>query len=121
MTDLDDQSDEVRGKGKRESGGGSVTDIQDPRVSAALNWVWTVLGSLALLIGVGMYNKLANMNDTLLVAVSKLETQGNQINDLRAEMGEIRKENASLRTQIAVLEGKAERGFRQGKEPFRAD
>lgn len=93
--------------------GGAVMEVRDPRVSSIINWVWTALGGLALLIGVGMYNKLSSMNDTLLVAVSKLETQGNQINDLRAEMLELRKDNATMRTQIAVIEGKVQRGIQE--------
>jgi hypothetical protein len=78
-----------------------------------LNWVWTALGGLALLIGVGMYNKLSNMNDTLLIAVSKLETQGSQIVDLRNDVSKLREENAVLRTQIAVIEGKVQRGIQE--------
>lgn len=100
-------------RGGGDSGGGHIHESQDPRVSAVLNWVWTALGSIALLIGVGMYNKLSNMNDTLLRAVSKLETQAEQINDLRAEMIELRKDNAGLKTQIAVIEGKVQRGIQE--------
>lgn len=96
-----------------DSGGASMLEVRDPRVSKALSLVWTGLGSLALLIGAGMYNKLSDMNDTLIKAVSKLETQGNQINDLRTEMTELRKENASLKTQIAVIEGKVQRGIQE--------
>jgi hypothetical protein len=114
MSDIDDQHEDVRsGRGKRESGGASMRDTRDPRLSQLLSWVWTALGGLALLIGVGMYNKLSNMNDTLLVAVSKLEAQGSQINDLRYDMAKLREENASLKTQIAVVQGKMERGIKE--------
>jgi hypothetical protein len=109
MTSLDEQHEDLR-DGR---GGGARMNISDPRVSAALNWVWTALGGLALLIGVGMYNKLSNMNDTLLIAVSKLETQGSQIVDLRNDVSKLREENAVLRTQIAVIEGKVQRGIQE--------
>jgi hypothetical protein len=105
---LDEQHEELRDKR-----GGARIDIRDPRVSAVLSWVWTALGALALLIGVGMYNKLSNMNDTLLVAVSKLEAQGNQINDMRAEMSKQRDEMTALRSQVFMLEGKTLRGIQE--------
>jgi hypothetical protein len=108
MTNLDEQHEELRDRGS-----GARMNISDPRVSAVLNWIWTALGGLALLIGVGMYNKLANMNDTLLIAVSKLETQGSQIVDLRNDVSKLREENAVLRTQIAVIEGKVQRGIQE--------
>jgi hypothetical protein len=92
---------------------GARIEMKDPRVSAALSWVWTAIGGLALMIGIGMYNKLSDMNDTLIRAVSKLEVQGTQINDLRAEMANQRNEIQALRSQVSMIEGRALRGIQE--------
>lgn len=83
----------------------------DPRMSAGIKWLWTTFGAMALLIGMGTYNKLSDMNDTLIKAVSKLETQGGQIIDLRNEVSKQRDEIAALRSQVYMLEGKTLRGI----------
>lgn len=95
------------------SDGAQVTINRDPRVSAVLNWIWTALGGLALLIGIGMYNKLSDMNDTLIRAVSKLEVQGTQINELRAEVSNQRNEIQALRSQVSMIEGRALRSIQE--------
>lgn len=96
------------------SDGAQVTITnRDPRVTAVLNWVWTSIGGLALLIGIGMYNKLSDMNDTLIRAVSKLEVQGTQINDLRVEVANQRNEIQALRSQVSMIEGKTLRGIQE--------
>ncbi len=106
MSDLDEQSDDVRGRG------GPTQNIgYDPRLSVGIKWLWTTFGAVALLIGMGTYNKLSDMNDTLIKAVSKLETQGGQINDLRTEVAKQRDEIAALRSQVYMLEGKTLRGI----------
>lgn len=87
--------------------------MEDGRVTAVVQYIWTGLGGLALLIGVGMYNKLADMNDTLIRAVSKLETQGTQINELRIDVSKQRDEIQALRSQVYMLEGKALRGIQE--------
>jgi hypothetical protein len=106
MSDLDQQSEDVRGKG-----GPTQIIGYDPRLSSGIRWVWTTFGAIALLIGTGTYNKLSDMNDTLIEAVSKLETQGNQIIDLRVEVAKQRDEIAALRAQVFMLEGKTLRGI----------
>jgi hypothetical protein len=108
MTDHDEQAEEVRGRGKR---GPTQTIGYDPRLSSGIKWVWTTFGALALLIGLGTYNKISAMNETLIVAVSKLETQGGQIVDLRVEVAKQRDEIAALRSQVYMLEGKTLRGI----------
>lgn len=94
----------------QDTGGASIT-VSDPRLSAGIKWLWTTFGALALLIGMGTYNKLSDMNDTLIKAVSKLETQGGQIEDLRTEVSKQRDEIAALRSQVYMLEGKTLRGL----------
>jgi len=93
-----------------ESGGASVR-VYDPRINSLINWVWATLGSIGILIGIGVYNKLAAMNDTLLIAVSKIENQGSQIADLRNELSKQRDEIAGLRSQVYTLEGRTLRGI----------
>jgi len=90
---------------------GPTQTIHDPRLSSGIKWLWTAFGALALLIGTGTYNKLSEVNDTLIKAVSKLETQGGQIADLRVEVAKQRDEIAALRSQVYMLEGKTLRGI----------
>ena len=85
----------------------------DPRMSSLINWVWASLGAVGLLIGIGVYNKLSDMNDTLIRAVSKIENQGDEIKDLRSEVAHQRDELAALRTQVTMLEGKTLRGIQE--------
>ncbi len=93
------------------SNDGAFMNVNDPRLSAGIKWLWTTFGAIALLIGIGTYNKLSDMNDTLIKAVSKLETQGGQIADLRTEVAKQRDEIAALRSQVYMLEGKTLRGL----------
>jgi hypothetical protein len=93
------------------SNDGATMNANDPRLSAGIKWLWTTFGALALLIGMGTYNKLSDMNDTLIKAVSKLETQGSQISDLRVEVSKQRDEIQALRSQVFMLEGKTLRGI----------
>lgn len=91
--------------------GAVIRQQHDPRFSAVIGWAWVTIGALALLIGVGMYNKLSSMNDTLLVAVSRLDTQSDQIKEMRAELSKQRDEIAGLRSQVYTLEGRTLRGI----------
>ncbi len=43
MSDLDEQAEEVRGRGRREDGGASIT-YRDQRVSKFVDWVWGAIG-----------------------------------------------------------------------------
>lgn len=92
--------------------GASITQ-HDPRFSGLIRWVWATLGGVGLLVSIGMYNKLSTMSDTLIVVASKLETQGGQISDLRAEVAKQRDEVAALRSQVYMLEGKTLRGIQE--------
>lgn len=93
--------------------GGSTTSIrmEDRRMTSFINWVWAALGAVGVTIGLGVYNKLSNMNDTLILAVSKLETQGSQISDLRMDVARQRDEMSALRAQVSMIEGKTLRGI----------
>ncbi len=108
---IDEQLSEGRKRG-RQSGGARMYN-EDHRVTTFLNWVWASLGTIGILIGIGVYNKISAMNDTLLVAVSKLEIQGAQINDLRTEVAKQRDEMSALRSQVYMLEGKTLRGIQE--------
>lgn len=108
--DIDEQAEQVRGRGRGEDGGASIR-IRDPRVTGLINWVWATLGGVGLLIGIGVYNKLSEMNDTLIRAVAKIDTQGTQISDLRTEVGKQRDELSALRAQVYTLEGRTLRGI----------
>lgn len=91
----------------------ATQSVSDPRVTSAINYVWAGLGTIGLAIGIGVYNKLSEMNDTLIRAVSKLEVQGVQINELRTEVAKQRDELAAMRSQVYMLEGKTLRGIRE--------
>lgn len=42
MTDIDDQSEEVRGRGKRSSGGAQMA-VRDPRVTHLIDWAQPIV------------------------------------------------------------------------------
>ncbi len=75
---LDEQAEEVRGKGRREDGGASIV-YRDSRVSKLIDWVWAALGSgvIASVIYVG--SQLGGLRDAvadtnLQVALSRQQT-----------------------------------------------
>lgn len=87
--------------------------VKDPRMSSLINWVWASLGAIGILIGIGVYTKLSNMNDTLILAVSKLENQAQQIADIRSELSRQRDEISALRSQVAQIEGRTLRSIQE--------
>jgi hypothetical protein len=91
----------------------TTMNVRDGRVTSFINYIWAAFGGLGLMIGVGVNNKLSNMNDTLIFAVSKLQTQGDQIIELRAEAHKQRDEMTALRNQVYMLEGKTLRGIQE--------
>lgn len=97
--------------GRHGDDGGARIRTYDPRVSKLRDWLIASFGGLGILIGVGVYHKLSDMNDTMIRAVAKIDTQGIQISDLRNEMSKQRDEIASLRAQVYTLEGRTLRGI----------
>lgn len=87
--------------------------MSDARVSNFLGWAWATIGSLAVLVGLGVYHKLSELNDTLIRAVSQIENQGDQINDIKGQLSEQRKDIESLRAQMYSMEGKTLRGIQE--------
>lgn len=110
MSDIDEQAEEIR---KGRGSGGAHMEVRDSRVTSFINWVWATLGAVGIIIGLGVYTKLSDMNDTLILAVSKIETQGDQIKDLRAEVSKQRDEIGALRAQVNMIEGKTLRGIQE--------
>lgn len=94
--------------------GASVTQSYgDKRVTSLINWVWASLGAMALLVGIGVYNKLSELNNTVIRAVASIENQRDQIQDLKTEQKEIRRDMEALRSQLSSLEGKTLRGIQE--------
>lgn len=87
----------------------------DPRVTSFINWVWAAIGSFAVMVGYGVYNKLSSINDTLIQAVSDIKNQGAQVADLKGEVRDLRNAQTSMQRQIDSLEGKTLRGIEEMK------
>lgn len=96
-----------------DSGGGRTGGSRDPRFTALLRWAWAAIGSGAVLIGWGVYNKLSTISDTLIVATSDIKNQGNQMAEMKVEVRDLRASQASMQRQIDSLEGKTLRGFEE--------
>lgn len=108
----DEQQDQLREiHASKGGGGGARISMRDGRVSALINWIWAALGSVALLIGIGVYNKLSDLNDTIIRAVVQIENQSNEIKEIKSQQAEMRKDMDSLRAQMYSLEGKTLRGI----------
>lgn len=118
--DIDAQLESQR---KRTEDGGASVTMHDPRLSQLIGWggaiAATIIGAGVLWVGsqlVGIRESLASMATTQREQNSSM---AGQISDLKGEVRYLRQTNESLSAKVASLEGKAERGFRQGKEPFR--
>lgn len=94
-----------------DEGAGGTVHIEDRRLSGAINWLWGTLGVVGIMIGVGVYHKLSELNDTLIRAVAKIDVQGDQITELRGEVSRQRDEIGALRAQVYTLEGRTLRGI----------
>ncbi len=64
MDDLDDQAEEVRGRGKRQSGGARI-DIRDGRLSKIIEWILPIIATLALAVILYFANKVGQLGDAL--------------------------------------------------------
>lgn len=107
--DIDEQSADVRGRGKRESGGARI-EQHDPRVTAAAQWVMNILQGLIVLVLAFVADNLYQVNLTLAAdAVSKQE-MARQLAENRA-LDERQEEHInSVDRRVYTLEGRNLRG-----------
>ncbi len=105
------------------TGGASI--VNDPRLSNLIAWGGSIaavlIGSGIIWVGsqlVGIRESLADMAATQRAQSSSFAMQ---IDDLKEEVHTLRDSNDRLSQKVASLEGKAERGFKQGRDPFRGD
>lgn len=105
--------------------GGASISVTDPRLSKLIGWGG---GIAAVLIAAGTTwagSQLVGIRESLAsMATTQREQAASvaiQIADLKADVRALRGSNDYLTQKVASLEGKAERGFRAGKEPFRGD
>ncbi len=98
---LDEQAEEVRGKGRREDGGASIT-YRDPRVSKFVDWIWGIvgIGVIAAITYVG--SQLGGLRDAvadtnLQVALSRQQTTA-ILEELQDHEARIRQNERELST-----------------------
>ncbi len=109
MTDLDEQSEEIRGRGKRQSGG-ATQSIQDPRVTTIGTFVMNVLQGLVVLALAFVANNLNSINLTLAAdAVSKQE-MARQLAEVRAKNEQQEEHINYVDRRVYTLEGRSLRG-----------
>lgn len=87
----------------------------DSGFSSLIRWAWAAIGSVAVMVGVGVYNKLSSINDTLITAVSDIKNQGTQVSELKSEVRDLRNAQGQLQRQVDSLEGKTLRGIEEVK------
>lgn len=87
---------------------GAHMEVRDNRLSGLIRWVWAVIGSVAVMVGLGVYNKLSSINDTLITAVGDIKNQAAQTADLKSEVRDLRHANSQLQRQVDGLSGKLE-------------
>ncbi len=109
MSDLDEQAEEVRGRGRREDGGASIV-YRDPRVSKALGWVYGVLGT-AFVSGTWLAaNNLYQLNLTVAADAIWKQEMARQVAEVRA-LNERQEEHINaVDRRVYTLEGKNLRG-----------
>lgn len=110
MSELDDQSEEVRG-GKRgnTTGGGSIS-VTDSRVTRGINWAMGLLGTAAVLVGAWIGSTLVGLRESVAVIVSQNAALIQRLdkNEIRDDAQEQRINNIDGR--VYSLEGRALRG-----------
>ena len=70
MTDIDEQSEEIRGRGLRQSGGGSISS-RDPRVSRLIAWGMGIFGFALVGIGSWIATTLMSLRDSVTTIVAQ--------------------------------------------------
>jgi hypothetical protein len=92
---------------------GAVMTVADARVSKFLGWAWATIGALAVMVGIGVYTKLSELNDTLIGAVADIRYQAVQTSELKTEVRELRNAQIATQRQVDSLEGKTLRGIQE--------
>ena len=104
---------------------GPSVNVSDPRLSNLIAWGGSIAVALVVSGIVWVGSQLVGIRESLAdMAATQREQSSSfsmQINDLKDEVHTLRDSNDRLSQKVASLEGKAERGFKQGKEPFRGD
>lgn len=65
MSDLDEQSEEVRGRGRRASGGASIV-VKDPRVTSLLDWAQPIVTGAVLAGIIYFANQVGSLRDAVI-------------------------------------------------------
>lgn len=117
MSDLDEQAEDVRGKGKRESGGGSInepSEAHDRRVTSFIRWAMGVLGTVLVGISSTAVIVLVGIRDDVrdLKNAQNFITQTNAERNARVDRTLDRHESSieNINGRVYSLEGKALRG-----------
>lgn len=74
------------------SEGGASVVIRDPRLTAAINWVWATLGAVAIIVGIWGVKSINELNSTMTRVVTQnesivrvLDDHGSRIRSLEQE------------------------------------
>lgn len=109
MSELDDQSEEVRGGKRGSTTGGARIDIRDSRVSTLLNWFWGAIGTGAVagvwLVGSNLYQLNLSVNSM----IANNAAMASQLRDHEERLRAVERSTQSL-------EGRTLRG---GPEPVK--
>lgn len=110
MTDLDTQSEEIRGaRGKRESGGASA-HVEDRRVSQAIAWLFGALGTGLVGALLWVASSITSLNNTATRLVTQNETIIKRLDqsDLRDDRQDV--DIRDLERGVSRLDGRNMRG-----------
>ena len=122
MNDIDDQHEEIRGKGY---GGASIRQgFRDARFSKLLGWVWATLGILALWAVQHASEKLSTLSDDVASIRATLQVRDEKDRQMNAhfEATDHRVDKLEDRVEyqgnkIYQLEGRQLRGMGATKDP----
>jgi hypothetical protein len=108
MTELDDQSEEVRGKHGRTSSA-SISSL-DPRVSRGIAWLMGILGTVAVLMGAWVASSINSLSVNVARLAERIEAKESRdvTQDTRISRAEDRIED--LTGDVRTIEGRNLRG-----------
>jgi hypothetical protein len=101
--------------GKHDGGLTQKIGNREPKFTAFVSWVWATIGGIAIMVGIGVYNKLSEISDTLILAVADIKNQGTQVAELKVEVRDLRNTQGQMQRQLDSLEGKTMRGIEEIK------